>query len=119
MQPESIDLTNCDRERLLLRDVLDHRPVYLFTSGVRSAAGPLAAIAHRSGGRIFVEFEPVEDDRAHSVPELYRLVQHSIARMQQSGSVADLCRNCAAQVQQISGFDRVKAYRFDGEWTGR
>jgi light-regulated signal transduction histidine kinase (bacteriophytochrome)/CheY-like chemotaxis protein len=105
-------------QQALLRDVTDTKPVYLFTLPVRGAPAPFDAIAHRIGDLLCVEFEP-SGERPISAPELYRLVQQSIARLGQSKSVDELCRICTEQVQQINGFDRVMLYRFDADWNGQ
>ena len=109
--------------RLLTEGSTGSVPQYLFTlqlDGQAGAAGPsFDAIAHLSGEHLFLEFEPKVSERDHSAPELYRLVQSSIARMRDTTSVESLCQLCVDQVQQISGFDRVMAYRFDEEWNGQ
>src|SRR3569623_1206942 len=49
-------------EETLRRDVTEAKPLYLFTVRVRDVAEPFDAIAHRSGGLLFVEFEPARDE---------------------------------------------------------
>ena len=104
---------------LLLQEVVDSKPVYLFTVHVRHVAQAFDAIAHRSGQLMFVEFEPATESSEISVPQLYRLVQQSIYRLQRANSVEQICRECAGKVREISGFDRVMVYRFDQEWNGQ
>jgi light-regulated signal transduction histidine kinase (bacteriophytochrome) len=99
-----------------LRSESSSTPVYLHTVQVRSQT--LDAITHRSGDHLFLEFEPAQQSRPHSAPELYRLVQHSIMRLFRARSVAELAKVCAEQVRQLSKFDRVMVYQFDHEWNG-
>jgi chemotaxis family two-component system sensor kinase Cph1 len=106
------------RQEMLLQDVSDSKPVYLFTVRLRGKAEPFDAIAHRTGDLVFLEFEPTPEDRELSTPELYRFVQRSIVRLQLAPSVEHMYRVCADQVRRISGFDRVMVYRFDAEWNG-
>lgn len=113
-QPEEAE----ERMRVLLREVEDEKPVYLYTVNIRNHDTPFDAIAHRNGEVLFIEFEPSSQRRDLSAPGLYRLVQQSAIRMQQSRVVEDLMRMCAAQVRKINGFDRVMIYRFDAEWNG-
>lgn len=104
---------------ILTREVADTQPHYLFTVRLAASTAAYDAIAHRNGEHLFLELEPSEVNRDHTAPELYRMVQHAIARMQRAGSVEELCRICAEQVARINGFDRVMTYRFDPEWNGQ
>ena len=107
------------REAVLRDDVRDGKPVYLFTMRLRSTAGNFDAIAHRSGDSIYLEFEPTQEVRDLSAPELYRLLQGAATRLSGAGSVDDLYRVAAEHVREINGFDRVMVYRFDEEWNGQ
>jgi chemotaxis family two-component system sensor kinase Cph1 len=103
----------------VLRDVIGAKPVYLLTVNLSGVSQPFDAIAHRSGDLVFVEFEPSSADRELSAPHLYRLVQQSIHRLELSNSVEQMCNECAKQIYEISGFDRVMVYRFDEQWNGQ
>ena len=100
----------------LRQDARDSKPVYLHTLGVQGKT--FAAITHRSRESLFVELEPAEESQ-HTAPELYRLVERSITRLQQAPTLEELASACAAQVQKLNGFDRVMVYRFDQEWNGQ
>ncbi|HEY4308374.1 MAG TPA: ATP-binding protein [Pirellulales bacterium] len=107
------------REASLQQEVRETKPVYLFTVRVRDSKGNFDAIAHRNGESIFVEFEPAQESRELTAPELYRLVQGAIAKLNLAKSVDELHRLVADHVRGISGFDRVMVYRFDEEWNGQ
>jgi light-regulated signal transduction histidine kinase (bacteriophytochrome)/ActR/RegA family two-component response regulator len=77
------------------------------------------AIAHRMGDSIFLELEVSAENRELSLPELYRMVQRSVIRLQQAQSLEALCQECVGQVRRLTGFDRVMAYRFDAQWNGQ
>jgi light-regulated signal transduction histidine kinase (bacteriophytochrome)/CheY-like chemotaxis protein len=102
----------------LLNDVTESKPLYLFSVRTREIDDVFDAIAHRSGNCILLELEPSSTERDLTAPDLYRLVQTSVAKLQQAASVARLCHVCAEQVRRVSGFDRVMVYRFDEEWNG-
>ncbi|MET0449568.1 MAG: SpoIIE family protein phosphatase [Aeromicrobium sp.] len=74
-------------------------------------------IAHRSGGRLVIELEPV------TIPLLsqavsYRSARAAMTRLTQSSTTAELCQQLASEIRRLSGFDRVMVYRFDDEWNG-
>jgi light-regulated signal transduction histidine kinase (bacteriophytochrome) len=102
----------------LLNEVTESKPLYLFSVRTREIDDVFDAIAHRIGSHILLELEPSPAARDLSAPDLYRLLQSSVAKLQQAGSVARLCHVCAEQVRRVSGFDRVMVYRFDEEWNG-
>ncbi|QDT57400.1 Phytochrome-like protein cph1 [Caulifigura coniformis] len=106
-------------EAALRTEVFDTKPVYFHTIQVREPPTAFDAITHRNGNNVLLELEPSDDRNSLSAPELYRLVQRSIARLQKAQSVDHLARVCADQVRKISGFDRVMVYRFDEEWNGQ
>ncbi len=100
-------------------DVPDVKPVYLFTIRLKNSNGHFDAIAHRRGDLVYVELEPVLEMRDLSAPQLYRLVQGAIAKLNLAKSVVDLNRVAADCIRAISGFDRVMVYRFDQDWNGQ
>lgn len=74
-------------------------------------------IVHRSGQRVVVEAEPVEtSDSSPAVS--YRTARTAMARLTDTTTTAGLCQQLAAEIRQITGFDRVMVYRFDEEWNG-
>ena len=83
-----------------------------------SAPGPAGAeldvVANHAGAGLLVELEaPSEVD----VRERSGIVA-MIRRLQSASSVDALLATVVAQVRELTGFDRVMAYRFDDEWNG-
>jgi len=74
-------------------------------------------IVHRSGTRVVVELEPVTTP-VPSQTVSYRSARSAITRLTQSATVAELCQQLAAEIRQLTGFDRVMVYRFDEDWNG-
>jgi len=75
---------------------------------------------HRHDGLVFLEVEaapehrqaPASDDRM--VPAL----SEAIGRMQAARDTAVLGDQLAHEIRRLTGFDRVKLYRFHPDWTG-
>ncbi|MEU6485421.1 ATP-binding protein [Streptomyces sp. NPDC046887] len=70
--------------------------------------------AHRRDGLLILEFEPRGADGA-GARGFYQGVRRALARLRSAASVADCCRVAVREVRALTGFDRVVAYRFDGE----
>ncbi|MGW3557400.1 ATP-binding protein [Streptomyces sp. NPDC000963] len=70
--------------------------------------------AHRRDGLLIMEFEPrgAADAGARG---FYQGVRRALARLRSAGDVEDCCRVAVREVRTLTGFDRVVAYRFDGE----
>ncbi|WP_250037601.1 ATP-binding protein [Paractinoplanes maris] len=67
---------------------------------------------HRSGEHVVLEFEP-----APGTPDfetLYAPVRQALNRLQRAGTVVEACRAAVREIREITGYDRVVAYRFEG-----
>ncbi|KAG2260047.1 hypothetical protein Bca52824_079341 [Brassica carinata] len=83
-----------------------------------TSAKPFYAIVHRVTGSIIVDFEPV---KPYEVPmtaagalQSYKLAAKAITRLQSlpSGSMERLCDTMVQEVFELTGYDRVMAYKF-------
>ena len=73
------------------------------------------AILHRSGDVLVVELEP-----AALEPHVYHpQLRHAVARLHNTTDLLALCQVAVDEVRELTGFDRVMAYRFDAEWNGQ
>jgi light-regulated signal transduction histidine kinase (bacteriophytochrome) len=87
-----------------------------FNRGVR-AEKPIAMMVHRHDGVLLAEFEPTSDPLA-AYGTLYPLVRAFIGQLQDARTIDELCQRAALEVKRMTGFGRVKAYRFDPEGNG-
>ena len=71
---------------------------------------------HESDGLIVVELE--EFGRPRSTLLTYQSARGAMARLSSSEDVDQLARRLAAEVKELTHFDRVMVYRFDSEWNG-
>lgn len=85
---------------------------------VRIGNGPtLNAIGHRTSGSVILELEPSPNEV--TIPGgLHPVVAAFIAKVQAGPGVAELARLVAAEVRDVTGFDRALVYRFDPDGTG-
>ncbi|XP_078445115.1 phytochrome A [Wolffia australiana] len=84
----------------------------------KSSGKPLYAIAHRVRGCLVVDLEPVRPSELPSAAagalQSYKLAAKAIARLQAlpGGSLRRLCETVVQEVAELTGYDRVMAYRF-------
>ncbi|EWC42303.1 ATP-binding protein [Stutzerimonas stutzeri] len=98
----------------------DHNPFHLSdVSFALQGAGDqaFALMAHRHAGRLILEFERTGNS-GQAYDTLYPLMRTFVARLQETGRIDDLCQLAVEEVKRITGFGRVKAYRFDAEDNG-
>lgn len=84
----------------------------------KTSGKPFYAIAHRVTGYLVVDFEPVRPFElpmtAAGALQSYKLAAKAISRLQQlpGGSLERLCDAVVREVAELTGYDRVMAYRF-------
>lgn len=103
------------REALRSERPGDDNPLAL-AAGARAFDG----IVHRHLGATILELEPARPPElpGAAVMPLHRRIRRALARLQSSFSLSELCRTAAAEVRQLTGFERVVVYRFDEEGHG-
>ena len=86
----------------------------LFGLALTPGGAPFDVAVHFSGPLVVIEAEPavVEEMEASA------MVRAMIARVGQADSFAAFLREGARQVRALTGFDRVKVYRFDEQGSG-
>ncbi|KAL5582768.1 hypothetical protein UlMin_015210 [Ulmus minor] len=84
----------------------------------KTSGKPFYAIVHRVTGSLVIDFEPV---KPYEVPmtaagalQSYKLAAKAITRLQSlpSGSMERLCDTMVQEVFDLTGYDRVMAYKF-------
>ncbi|XAR49212.1 hypothetical protein NMG60_11032328 [Bertholletia excelsa] len=90
----------------------------------KTSGKPFYAIVHRVTGSLIIDFEPV---KPYEVPmtaagalQSYKLAAKAITRLQSlpSGSVDRLCDTMVQEVFELTGYDRVMAYKFHDDDHG-
>ncbi|WPO98381.1 ATP-binding protein [Pseudomonas sp. HR96] len=106
-------------ERLLGMPEDDQNPYHVADVRFLNGAGRRAAmLAHRNDGVLIVEFEAVSE-RMSPYAQLYPVVRTFINQLQAAQSVDELCLLAVEEIKRLSGFGRVKSYRFDAQGNGR
>jgi light-regulated signal transduction histidine kinase (bacteriophytochrome) len=101
-------------------DVAAANPIHidlLTQAGERGFDG----ILHRHDGLTFLELEPRRDETGeeHLPGEFFRGIRAAIRRLQMAADLGAACDIAACEVRRITGFDRVKIYRFAADWSGQ
>jgi light-regulated signal transduction histidine kinase (bacteriophytochrome) len=77
----------------------------------------VAMLAHRHDGVLILEFEPIiEVESAYG--DLYPLIRTYLDELQNAKDIEHLCQLSVDEMIRITGFGRVKAYRFDSDGNG-
>ncbi|MGW6817935.1 ATP-binding protein [Streptomyces sp. NPDC055005] len=71
--------------------------------------------AHRRDGLLVLELEPRDATGPFDFTVFYQGVRRALARLRSAGSVTECCDIAVREVRRLTGFDRVVAYRFDGD----
>ncbi|GMP39695.1 hypothetical protein CsSME_00010425 [Camellia sinensis var. sinensis] len=90
----------------------------------KTSGKPFYAIVHRVTGSLIIDFEPV---KPYEVPmtaagalQSYKLAAKAITQLQSlpSGSMERLCDTMVQEVFELTGYDRVMAYKFHDDDHG-
>ncbi len=76
------------------------------------------AVAHLTDGHIVVELEIVDDPKTLARDFFYDELRQFAVGMREMRDLDDLYGFVTAQIRKITGFDRVKLYRFDEDFNG-
>ncbi|MFJ9621036.1 ATP-binding protein [Streptomyces sp. NPDC101181] len=69
---------------------------------------------HRVAELLVLEFEPRAAEGPFVFQSFYPRVRRALHRLQGAGDVVECCAAAVREVQALTGYDRVVAYRFDG-----
>ena len=77
----------------------------------------LEASVHRGDSLVICEFEPPAD-QPFRFSSFYPGARRALLRLEGTRTVEELCQAAVRQVRAFTGYDRVVAYRFDGDGPG-
>ncbi|MBL7257856.1 ATP-binding protein [Paractinoplanes lichenicola] len=66
---------------------------------------------HHADDHVVLEFEPAPDTPEFGT--LYAPVRQALTRLQRAATVVEACRAAVREIREITGYDRVVAYRFE------
>ena len=90
----------------------------------KNSGKPFYAILHRNDARLVIDLEPVNPSdvpvTAAGALKSYKLAAKSISRLQSlpSGNISLLCDVLVKEVKDLTGYDRVMAYKFHEDEHG-
>lgn len=108
-------------QALLAREATDRNPLYLLTlPAVPTAGGATGALdvtAHTIDGIAILEFEST-DRLAPVSHDAYGVVKKTVARLQTTDSLLQLCNMATEEIRHLTGMDRVMVYKFHQDGHG-
>ncbi|MEV1044329.1 ATP-binding protein [Streptomyces sp. NPDC049916] len=84
------------------------------TAGSGGRARYFDVTVHRVAELLVLEFEPRAAEGPFVFQSFYPRVRRALHRLQGAGDVVECCAAAVREVQALTGYDRVVAYRFDG-----
>ncbi|ESQ79529.1 ATP-binding protein [Asticcacaulis sp. YBE204] len=76
------------------------------------------AVAHRAGDNVILELEIVDDKKAIVRDFFYDELRDFAVGLRNAATLPELFDFVTGKIRDLTGFDRVKLYRFDENWNG-
>ncbi|MDC7684693.1 ATP-binding protein [Asticcacaulis sp. BYS171W] len=112
------DIVGTEQASVIRHIVVERELQPLQSSVLRLNGKAFDAVAHLSDGYLVVELEIIDDEKALSRDFFYDELRQFAVGMRDMRTLPELYDFVTAQIRKITGFDRVKLYRFDEEWNG-
>lgn len=103
-----------DREIAKLESI-DNDTFFSCVSLQLKAGGPMTAVAHATNGESYID---IVRDPLTSKTDFFPVMREMASEFSAAANEQQLAQIIADKVRFISGFDRVKVYKFDAEWNG-
>ncbi len=110
------DLPGAELHALLMVAMRAGSPQSFNPYQVRISGQNWFTILHLHDGALILELEPAGQN-ALSLPQ-FSLITQTMSDVQRSGNLAGLLERTVQRVKEMTGFDRVMAYRFSEDWHG-
>ena len=85
---------------------------------IRINGQPWFILLHQHDGALILELEPTTEPQGGVSLSTTTLLAQTMSDIQRSTTLIELLTKTVQKVKQITGFDRVMAYRFDEDWNG-
>ena len=82
------------------------------------AGAPLRALLHSTPRGLLLEVKLPQPDPEIPADELFERFDRATRRLQAATDVLTICARLAEEVRRLTGYDRVKVYRFAPDWSG-
>jgi light-regulated signal transduction histidine kinase (bacteriophytochrome) len=79
---------------------------------------PLRALLHNTPQAILLEAKLPQSDPDIPAGELFERFDRATRTLRAAGDVVAICARLAEEVHRLTGYDRVKVYRFAPDWSG-
>jgi light-regulated signal transduction histidine kinase (bacteriophytochrome) len=77
------------------------------------------AAAHRSGESVILELEALQESSGPGMEQLFPKLKDFAQELNAAWDLRALSALAARYLRELTGFDRVLVYRFDGDWNGQ
>lgn len=90
----------------------------LHLGAIRHEGDSFDVVGHRSGDSLVIEFERADTQGPATFDEVYPQVREFLDRLRGGTTIEEITKIAAAEIRNLTGFDRSLVYRFDDDWNG-
>jgi len=102
----------------LHRMALENGPVHVVRESFAGSARGVNIFAHRCGGALILEIEPISEQPDEPTAHLYSDVRETMAVLEAAQSLQSFFDVAVERIRTFTGYDRVMAYKFAVDGSG-
>ncbi|WP_439658500.1 ATP-binding protein [Lentzea sp. HUAS TT2] len=87
----------------------------LFALVLPSSGEGFDVTVYHADGRTVLEFEPRPEQDSFRFSQFFPRLRASLNKLQHERTVVDVCASAVTEIRALTGYDRVVAYRFEGQ----
>lgn len=76
------------------------------------------ALQHTKADYILIELEKIDKNTTRGFTDVFQTVKYISSAIEQANTVQEVCDLAIHELRQLSEFDGVLMYKFDGDWNG-
>lgn len=104
-----------DETEILKLESVDNDDFFSCVSLQLKSGGPMTAVAHATSTESYVD---IVSDPHQLKTDFFPVIREMTSELSAASTENELAQIIADKVRFISGFDRVKVYKFDADWNG-
>jgi two-component system, chemotaxis family, sensor kinase Cph1 len=99
-----------------LRNDIPTRLINVRLKGVATA--PWSALIHKTQAGMLLEAKLPRPGPTMAITDLFNRYEQATRALHAANNTVTICARLAEEIRRLTGYDRVKVYRFDRDWHG-
>ncbi len=100
------------------RSVRDRIPLGITFQTPQGPLPCMASVHSKEASYVLIELEAVTATGESDFTQVYQNVKYITAMLKEARDTEEIGQIAASEIKELSGFDRVMIYQFDGQWNG-